>query len=662
MNFLYPQFLFGLFALAIPVIIHLFNFRRTKKVYFSNLKFLKKVKEASSSKLKLKHYLILLSRLLFIFLLVCAFAQPFIPSTNEGFTSKKVIIYLDNSFSMSNNADENLTAFDLSLSHIDKLIKLYPSSTQYRLITNDFKATSNNFKSGDEISDLLTEESLSGVRRTGEEILNRMDLEDEIESLDIFWFSDFQISTLGNKSLLIDSLFDVNIVPLSFTSIDNVYFDSLYLDNPFTIGDQSVKMNIIITNRGKEVKNDLNIKVFVNEKQATTALIDIEPNDKYEMSFDLTFDPNSVSKGKISIEEYPVTFDNDLYFVINKQKQINILEIYQNREEKYIQNVYGNQKLFDFNSYSVGNLDYNLLNAADLVIVNGLSDIEPSFAAALNKRFEAGGHILIIPSGTPNMADYQQLNRLQNISLTDNQLQSPLANPDLSNPFFANIFEESRLDFAMPKVTPVINLPRDRNALLKLQNGDAFLSELNKGFYVMSSPLISDFSGLPNHALFVPIMYRMAANSTGGLGRLFYFVDEDFITFKNDSIVADNVFKLANEKSELIPLQRIKGDEVLMEIPKYSLEAGFYDLVFANKKITTLAFNNSPKESDLRQLQESEFGKFFKGNVEVITAVDDIDFGKAIKNKYIGQPLWKYAILLALLFLLIEVLLIRFFP
>ena len=52
MTFLYPSFLFGLFALAIPVIIHLFNFRRTKKIYFSNTLFLKKVKEASSSKLK----------------------------------------------------------------------------------------------------------------------------------------------------------------------------------------------------------------------------------------------------------------------------------------------------------------------------------------------------------------------------------------------------------------------------------------------------------------------------------------------------------------------------------------------------------------------------------------------------------------------------------
>ena len=105
MKFLYPEFLFGLFTLAIPIIIHLFNFRKSKKVYFSSTRFLKNVKKSTSQKLKLKHYLILFSRLLFLAFLVLAFAQPYLPGTDKNPQAESVYIYLDNSWSMSNKVD-----------------------------------------------------------------------------------------------------------------------------------------------------------------------------------------------------------------------------------------------------------------------------------------------------------------------------------------------------------------------------------------------------------------------------------------------------------------------------------------------------------------------------------------------------------------------------
>src|SRR3954463_6868420 len=104
MSFLYPLFLFGLLAISIPIIIHLFNFQKPKKVLFTNVKFLKVVKENTSNKLKLKHLLILLSRICFIIFLVLAFAQPFIESKNSEDLKgdQQVSLYLDNSFSMEN--------------------------------------------------------------------------------------------------------------------------------------------------------------------------------------------------------------------------------------------------------------------------------------------------------------------------------------------------------------------------------------------------------------------------------------------------------------------------------------------------------------------------------------------------------------------------------
>ena len=80
MSFVYPNFLWALFLLIIPIIIHLFNFRKYKTVYFSKVDFLTEVVEDSKSGNKLKHLLVLLSRLLLITALFLAFAQPFIPT------------------------------------------------------------------------------------------------------------------------------------------------------------------------------------------------------------------------------------------------------------------------------------------------------------------------------------------------------------------------------------------------------------------------------------------------------------------------------------------------------------------------------------------------------------------------------------------------------
>src|SRR6267142_6603856 len=106
MSLVYPSFLWALSALAIPIIIHLFNFRKTTRIYFSNTRFLRQVKEETTQKRRLKQYLVLASRLLFLLFLVLAFAQPFLPAKEQITSGKDIIIYLDNSFSMSAQAAE----------------------------------------------------------------------------------------------------------------------------------------------------------------------------------------------------------------------------------------------------------------------------------------------------------------------------------------------------------------------------------------------------------------------------------------------------------------------------------------------------------------------------------------------------------------------------
>src|SRR5882672_12698466 len=174
MSFVYPSFLWALSALAIPVIIHLFNFRKTTRIYFSNTKFLKQVKEETTQKRRLKQYLVLASRLLFLFFLVIAFAQPFLPAKEQLADQRSIVIYVDNSFSMSTPVAEKTRALDEAVRMAQGILDLFPSEARYQLITNDFAPYSNSFKTKAEVSDLLSQTRLSSISRSASEIIGRV--------------------------------------------------------------------------------------------------------------------------------------------------------------------------------------------------------------------------------------------------------------------------------------------------------------------------------------------------------------------------------------------------------------------------------------------------------------------------------------------------------
>src|SRR4249920_802699 len=113
MGFLNAAFLVGLVAAAVPIIIHLLNRRRVKRVKFSSLEFLDEVNKQRMRRINLQRILILILRTLAILALVFAFARPTLRSglLFAGSVPKNVVVCLDASFSMG-VAMESGIAFD----------------------------------------------------------------------------------------------------------------------------------------------------------------------------------------------------------------------------------------------------------------------------------------------------------------------------------------------------------------------------------------------------------------------------------------------------------------------------------------------------------------------------------------------------------------------
>src|SRR5690606_23501413 len=252
MSFVYPTFLWALAALSVPVIVHLFNFRKTQKVFFSSTRFLKQVQEATSAKRKLKHYLILASRLLFLLFLVLAFAQPFLPAEEQVSAQQQVVIVLDNSLSMSAPVGEKMRALDAGIAMANQLAEIFPQDTRFQLITNDFAPFSNSFKTKPELIDLLTQVRLSPLSRTFREVKERIDhTGGSVIQREIFWISDFQKSTLGAlQPDLVDSLQRLHLIPLTTQELANIFVDTAYLENPFVVGGEKNTLIVKLRNDG----------------------------------------------------------------------------------------------------------------------------------------------------------------------------------------------------------------------------------------------------------------------------------------------------------------------------------------------------------------------------------------------------------------------------
>jgi hypothetical protein len=655
MSFNYPMFLWALTVLAIPIIIHLFNFRKTTRIFFSSTRFLKQIKQETTQKRKLKQYLVLASRLLFLLFLVLAFAQPFIPAREQLTSQRNLVVYLDNSYSMSAPVREKVRALDAGVGFVRDIVELFPAETRFKLLTNDFAPFSNSFKSKSEIIDQLSQVRLSPVSRSFQEIVKRIGEQGNT----VFWISDFQKSTFGDERLL-DSAWQVRLVPVEYQQVSNVFVDSIYLENPFIIGGEKNSIRVRLRNDGPRALNGLVTRLTINGVQAATSSVTIEPNSFVETAFDLSSGLKGYNQVVLSFSDFPVSFDNEFYFTLNYTGRLKIVEIKPDTRTTYVENVYGNHELFDFQSFAAGNVDYSIVNEADLVVLNGLDKVETSLNSVI-QLYRSKGTLLVIPGSKPELSSYKSLLGLPALNKLEKSEKMELDKPDFQNPFFENVFEEKSTTLAMPLAEKSLDWGPDRSAILRFKNGQPYLSRFNNTF-VMASSLHREATDLSMHAIFVPVMYRIAASGKKAERKPYYYLSSSLVTVPADSLAGEEPARMQGDQ-ELVPAQRRFGDRLLLEIPRYTVNQGFYYVTHSNDTLDLLAFNLEKTESRLDQFTGEEVKTVMGGGnqVSIFKATSAETFSNEIKERYLGTPLWKYAIVLALLFLLIEVLLIRFF-
>ena len=688
MQFLFPSVLWGLLALSIPLIVHLFNFRRTKKVYFSNVSLLKSVETKSSSFRKLKRWLIMAARMLFLACLVFAFAQPIFFKNKNNLNAKPVGIngiYLDNSLSMQNTT-ENKRFLDLAIIKIDELLSIFSRSSNVQMTTNDFDGQDQFISNASKIKDRLTTSDFSETPRTLEQVYKRehaiAQKHNPSAQNHFFWFSDFQKSTVGKlENIKIDSNDKVHLIPVIGKTSQNVFVDSVWLNIPLVREMQNNVLSVKVYNSGNKGVDKLPLKLYVDNIQASTSSVNINSNSYATATFNFTVKERGAHKAKITFDDQPITFDNDYFFVLNASPTIRVLHLFGQRSpQNYIAKMYANDSLFNFSAYPITNVDPGQVQNADIVMLEGATAFEGELKLALENFLAAGGSVVVSPSENPSLNSYNAFlgkYGIQNVEI-GNDAPSPenfleINEPDKSMPFFEDVFERSSFNglVSLPKNLNKLQWSGAGERLLTFRNGRVFLTKTKVGdgnIYLLASPINSKYGNFPEHAFFVPTFYKMAYLSSKS-DRLGYNFSEPSLSFYMPNAPKNASYKLKNDKLEIIPVQRLIGKTLFLTLPKSSelsegqyFGSGFYDLVINGKVEKTIALNHDHRESKLDAYTSDQLKNIFKNqaNVAVYDDIFDGSFIEAFRDTSLGKPLWKYFIIAALLFLLIEILLIRF--
>lgn len=640
MQFKHPELLYSLFLLLIPIIVHLFQLRKFQKIAFTNVAFLKEATQQTRKSSQIKKWLILCTRLLLLAAIVLAFAQPFTSNSKTFNIKKETFIYLDNSFSMQAKGNEG----ELLKRAVQDLINKVPENDRISLITNNNIYRNSSIKS---LKNDLLQLDYSSSRLTADAALLKSQTlfsKQKNTLKNLVFISDFQ-EDASNFQPKTDSLTNIYLIQLKPINTNNVAIDSAYISEKNAT---TLSLKVLLKNSGRPIEN-LPISLYNND--TLIAKTSVALSDKAETTFSMPI--NQEINGKISIDDSYLQCDNSLYFNINKPKKINVLAV-NAEDDSFLKRIFTDDE-FNLSSSSLKLLDYNLLAQQQLIILNELELVPNALSVALKSFTEQGGSLLIVPSHKIDKASYNQL--LANFGTTYDaflETEKRITTINYAHPLYnSGVFEKKVTNFQYPTVNSFFTVSSgNASPILQFEDGKPFLFQ-SQNVYVFTSALNNENSNFKNAPLIVPTLYNIGKFSFKNAS-LYYTIGNKNTFDVETQMQQDAVLTLEKDDIKTIPKQQYFNNKVIISTLETPSFAGTYTIKDKNEAIKRVSYNYDRAESNLvyKNLSESK-------NTMVAQSVSD-SFD-TIKSDAKVNALWKWFVIFALVLLVIEMGILKYF-
>lgn len=684
MKFIYPAFLFALFFIAIPILIHLFSFRRFTTVYFSDVSYLFDIKRESQRKSRLKNLLILISRILALSMLVFAFAQPYFPADKNSHKNPDPVIsvYIDNSFSMNALSPQG-QLLETARNKALEIATAYPPGTRFRILTNDLLPQHFHDFNKEQFIQQVSEIKVSSKSVPLSQIANRIGSGNSgagPKDLTVaFYLSDFQKSTSDLHSFKNDSNTIHYFWPLSPNTTGNIFIDSCWMEIPAHRIGQEEKLFVKIVNSSEESYQNLPVKFFLNDSLKALANCNADAGAETVVELSYINRSSGIHSGYVEIQDYPFTHDNTYYISFIVQPHLKALAIYDASYGNesglpYIRALFEGDDFVQFDAAEAGNLQVSRLAGFHVIFILNVKELSSGLINELNKAALNGATVVFLPElegktdSYNNFLSMMNANRITGIDTAQQQI----AGLEWEHPVYRTVFTERSGENLLPVIhgtfifSKDIRIPETNLLWFRNQLKAISIQALGEGnLVVFSFPLSKLNNEFARDLLFVPTIYSLVINSLPPQ-QLSYMIGKDPYALLPRGISAGNTSLSVAEKmgnNEFIPeISYSEGNRMKIYFSGYFETAGHYTVNSENLPLTVLSLNYNRDESklDFFKAEEliSQIKKYSLLHTEVIHGQSESS--AIIGEIQGGKKLWKYFLILALAFLVTEAAIIRF--
>lgn len=665
MAFSSPALLWALGALAVPILLHLFYFRRYRRVAFSDVRFLREVREETQNRSRLRNLLVLALRLLTFAAIVCAFAQPLnaddAAAAREG--PQTVAVFLDNSFSMAAQA-EDVSLLTRARQRARELLAAHGEATEVQLLTNELTAAASRVTSRDDALAALDEVGVAPESRSLADVRARV-----VDAADVVYVvSDLQTSQLGDLSTAdssADSLRDYRFVIVAPVVTRNVSLDTVTLLRPVQLAGEPTRLVVSLTNHGAEDADAVRLSARAQGRQQPFGTVAVAAGATVRDTVQLAaLNPGPVDL-ELSVTDFPVEFDDRYRVSFEVRTALRGLAIGGDDPNRYLRAAFPAGSGLAFEHVPAGAVNYGSLGEYDLVVVDGLAGLSSGLARALGDYARAGGKVLAFPGAEATDGGFAALTGQAGLpslgAFTPGAFDGGSVNDAAFE--FTDVFERLPRNLSLPAASGRFGLRAgSAETLLTFRDGSPFVvaGDLGAGrVYLSAVPLDPEWSELTRSGeIFVPMLYRMALAGRSSRPSSYVIGGQQTASYPLPQAVGEAALRLVGETAEFVPAQRRIGDEVVLSFSDAPREAGFYRLVDdQDSTVAHLAFNYDRRESPQEfysadDVERAGATALVGSRPGVVTA--------AVTAAVEGAPYWPWLIGLALLALVAESLVLRF--
>lgn len=672
MQFLFPVFLAASLTIAIPILVHLFYFRRFRKVYFTNVRFLKEIKEQKASRSRLRNLLVLAARILAVLAMVLAFAQPFIPQGEQGRGGPKAVgIYVDNSFSMQ-SLSQDVPLLDLAKAKARQIIEGYGPQDRFQVMSNDFSAKGQRLVGKEEALTLVDEIAVSASSPALRSVLmrQRQTLASDAERRAIsFLLSDFQHAD-DAVDFPVDSLVELVAVPLKALREQNVSIDSVWFEGPILVSRQPNTLLVKVSNHGEAPVEQVRLAIMEGGQEKPIGAISIPGNSSATDTVVFTPQSSGWQQIEFRINDYPIQFDDRYFLAAEVLEKVRVLVIQDLEPNVFLRRGIQGLGAMQTDFLPAVRIDYGAINAYQLVILDGLPSVTSGLKEGLTSYMKEGGNVLVLPpaarTGLPGYAEFLLGAGARALGdWTETDKESGQINT--SSFVFRDVYLNAGANLTLPRTRGAYTMEgvsaSGEEKLISYRDGETFIGRYGQGMgnlFVSSSPLDPSYNDLGKSGeIFVPMLYRMALSSGGGVAHaLTLGQEEEAVLQVPVGVRSEKPLRLRSEKLEFVPRQRFVGSRVRIGLQDGVGNAGSYVLsTEKNDTLGMLGLNFDRKESVQRFLDADDLKA---SGLEVLRETEVADLTSWVSEQERGIALWRWCVILTLVFLAAETLLLRF--